>query len=293
MLGPLLMGSAAGAFDLEATRTEGETARAQWFEQHGAALLAPLLTPGTNPCAQAMHCVGVAGTGPPAHAALLRQTAAQWPAVLAPARLAGAEQLAQGQREDAPVLRAARQAQSERERRQRQREAEALRSPQDAQQVQQALQRRIAAPERAVAEQRSGLQAAASPQAGAPTGASARGAAGGGDHRESPQGVVICELGDAGRFACTTTLGTRITGAPSAPPGWRTPEEAARHVGGCRQARPLSWRAGYAVFGCGTGVTGASNDIDVAARLGVQIPGRQTFWCRPMESGCSRTQRPS
>lgn len=108
----------------------------------------------------------------------------------------------------------------------------------------------------------------------------------------SPEGVVICELGTGGRFTCHTTLGTLIDGGPNQPAGWRTPEEAAGYVGGCRSPRRITWRAGYEVFGCGTGITGMSNYIDVAAKLGVTVPGRNTYWCKPLEIGCNRTSRP-
>lgn len=108
----------------------------------------------------------------------------------------------------------------------------------------------------------------------------------------SPEGVVICELKSGGNFSCTTTLGSTIDGGPSAGAGWRTPAEATAYVGGCRTPRRIAWRSGYEVFGCGTGITGMSNYIDVAAMLGVTVPGRNTYWCKPLEIACARTSRP-
>lgn len=108
----------------------------------------------------------------------------------------------------------------------------------------------------------------------------------------SPEGVVICELKGGGNFSCTTTLGSTINGGPGAGEGWRTPAEATAYVGGCRTPRRITWRSGYEVFGCGTGVTGMSNYIDVAAMLGVTVPGRNTYWCKPLEIACARTTRP-
>lgn len=108
----------------------------------------------------------------------------------------------------------------------------------------------------------------------------------------SPEGVVICELKAGGNFSCTTTLGSTINGGPTAGEGWRTPAEATAYVGGCRTPRRITWRSGYEVFGCGTGVTGMSNYIDVAAKLGVTVPGRNTYWCKPLEIACTRTSRP-
>lgn len=112
------------------------------------------------------------------------------------------------------------------------------------------------------------------------------------EYRPSLEGVVICELGDAGTFRCTTTIPSTVGGGPNAGSGWRTPEEAASRHGGCREPRRIPWRPGYEVFGCGTGVTGASNYVDVADRLGVTVPGRRTFWCKPLEIGCNRTAKP-
>lgn len=112
------------------------------------------------------------------------------------------------------------------------------------------------------------------------------------DYVASPEGVVICELKTGGKFSCTSTLGTTIYGGPNETEGWRTPAEATAHVGGCRTPRRITWRSGYEVFGCGTGITGMSNYIDVAAKLGVTVPGRNTYWCKPLEIGCTRTTRP-
>lgn len=112
------------------------------------------------------------------------------------------------------------------------------------------------------------------------------------DYFESPEGVVICELHEGGRFSCTTTLGSTITGGPSQASGWRTPQEAVAYVGGCRIPRRITWKAGHEVFGCGSGITGMSNYIDVADRLGVTVPGRNTYWCKRLEINCTRTSRP-
>lgn len=112
------------------------------------------------------------------------------------------------------------------------------------------------------------------------------------DYVASPEGVVICELKSGGNFACNTTLGSVINGGPTAGEGWRTPAEATAYVGGCRTPRRITWRSGYEVFGCGTGVTGMSNYIDVAAKLGVTVPGRNTYWCKPLEIACARTSKP-
>lgn len=112
------------------------------------------------------------------------------------------------------------------------------------------------------------------------------------DYVASPEGVVICELKSGGNFACNTPLGSVINGGPTAGEGWRTPAEATAYVGGCRTPRRITWRSGYEVFGCGTGVTGMSNYIDVAAKLGVTVPGRNTYWCKPLEIACARTSKP-
>lgn len=108
----------------------------------------------------------------------------------------------------------------------------------------------------------------------------------------SPEGVVICELKTGGKFSCTSTLGSTFFGGPNEIEGWRTPAEATAHVGGCRNPRRITWRSGYEVFGCGTGVTGMPNYIDVAAKLGVTVPGRNTYWCKPLEIACARTSKP-
>lgn len=120
------------------------------------------------------------------------------------------------------------------------------------------------------------------------TATSARGV----EYIASPEGVVICELEAGGRFSCTTPIGTTISGGPNQVTGWRTPAEAVAYVGGCRTPRRISWRSGYEVFGCGTGITGSSNYQDVADMLGVTVPGRNTYWCKPLEVGCTRTSKP-
>lgn len=112
------------------------------------------------------------------------------------------------------------------------------------------------------------------------------------DYVASPEGVVICELKTGGKFSCTSTLGSTFFGGPNEIEGWRTPAEATAHVGGCRTPRRITWRSGYEVFGCGTGITGMSNYIDVAAKLGVTVPGRNTYWCKPLEIACARTSKP-
>lgn len=128
----------------------------------------------------------------------------------------------------------------------------------------------------------------AAPTAASPEGARSDSA----EYRPSPEGVVICELRDSGAFSCTSTLPSTVSGGPTSTSGWRTPEEAVSRYGGCREPRRIPWRPGYEVFGCGTGVPGASNYVDVAERMGVTVPGRRTFWCKPLEIGCNRTSKP-
>ena len=107
-----------------------------------------------------------------------------------------------------------------------------------------------------------------------------------------PEAVVVCTIpsGEQGRFVCENPV-NRIGGHKDINPReWRTPESmVASFDGACSNARPLRSTT-HRVWGCGFAATNKIVGYYDRAGPGVDVQGRQTFYCVEREQGCRRTQ---
>lgn len=101
-----------------------------------------------------------------------------------------------------------------------------------------------------------------------------------------PEAIIACTRPDAaGRFRCGTPVGV-ISGGPNST-DWSTPEHvAAWATASCPDARRLNSTT-HVVWGCGFGATNNSNSIDRSD--GVDVQGRNTYFCYPKQTSCRRT----
>jgi hypothetical protein len=105
----------------------------------------------------------------------------------------------------------------------------------------------------------------------------------------TPEAVVVCTKPDAdGRFECDTPVDVNRRGGPKNElEAWKTPESAIIAMNAsCPQPTRLASTTHF-VWGCGFGATGNSNSMDRSA--GVDVKGRQTFYCYRKEVGCRKT----
>lgn len=101
-----------------------------------------------------------------------------------------------------------------------------------------------------------------------------------------PETIIACTKPDtAGRFRCLTPVDV-VSGGPG-DKDWRTPEAlVAWASASCPGARRLA-SATHVVWGCGFGATNNANSLDRSA--GVDVQGRNTYYCAPKETSCRRT----
>jgi hypothetical protein len=106
----------------------------------------------------------------------------------------------------------------------------------------------------------------------------------------TPEAILVCTRPDhAGQFECDTPVDVNLRGGPNnSLAAWRTPQSfVAWAAASCPGARPLPSTT-HLVWGCGFGATGNSNSMDRSA--GVEVRGRNTYYCLEKETGCRNTQ---
>lgn len=99
------------------------------------------------------------------------------------------------------------------------------------------------------------------------------------------EAIIACSKPDfSGRFRCLTPVDI-VSGGPD-DKDWQTPEAfVAWASSSCPAARRLTSTT-HLVWGCGFGATGNANSMDRSA--GVNVGGRQVFFCFPKETSCRR-----
>jgi hypothetical protein len=103
----------------------------------------------------------------------------------------------------------------------------------------------------------------------------------------TPEAVVVCTHPDeSGRFRCASPTHSKFEGGPYSGALWKTPEEYVAQSGSCGSARKLQ-SATHLVWGCGYGATNGGNSMDRSA--GVDVKGRNTYYCVAAEWPCRRT----
>lgn len=106
----------------------------------------------------------------------------------------------------------------------------------------------------------------------------------------TPEALIVCTRPDAttGKFTCATPVTARVEGGPASDqPAYRTPELlAASRKEACPDQRSLPSTTHF-VWGCGFGATNNSAQMDRGA--GVEVRGRRTYYCYPLETSCRRT----
>ena len=107
---------------------------------------------------------------------------------------------------------------------------------------------------------------------------------------ETSEAIFVCSIPDsAGRFECDSPVTAGLDGGPKSLPQWRTPElMVGSMTAACPDARRLA-SSTHLVWGCGFGATNNSNSMDRSA--GVDVEGRQTFYCSERQTSCRRTSR--
>lgn len=104
----------------------------------------------------------------------------------------------------------------------------------------------------------------------------------------TPEAITVCTLpsGANGSFECRSPV-TVHRGNKNDISGHRTPDEMVMNLDGCPNPRRLA-SASHLVWGCGFGATNNSNSLDRSA--GVDVKGRNTYYCHPKEVSCRKTQ---
>jgi hypothetical protein len=103
---------------------------------------------------------------------------------------------------------------------------------------------------------------------------------------ETLEAIVVCTHPDEqGRFKCETPVDV-IRGGPTHGESWRTPEVVVSNQPSCVNARRLHSTT-HLVWGCGYGATNGNNTLDRSA--GVDVKGRNTYYCVAREWPCRRT----
>ncbi|ONG37034.1 hypothetical protein BKE30_15440 [Alkanindiges hydrocarboniclasticus] len=101
------------------------------------------------------------------------------------------------------------------------------------------------------------------------------------------EAILVCTKPDASRhFQCKTPVDV-ISGGP-ADKDWATPEALVNWASSsCPDARKLPSTT-HLVWGCGFAATNNSNSMDRSA--GVDVKGRNIYYCTPKETSCRRTE---
>lgn len=101
------------------------------------------------------------------------------------------------------------------------------------------------------------------------------------------EAITVCTKpsGANGSFECRSPV-TVHQGNKNDISGQRTPEEMAMNLDGCPSPRRLA-SSTHLVWGCGFGATNNSASIDRSA--GVDVKGRNTYYCSARETSCRRT----
>src|SRR5690606_37505876 len=106
----------------------------------------------------------------------------------------------------------------------------------------------------------------------------------------TPEAIIVCTIPSAtdGRFNCSTPITKNISGGPeNTLSQYRSPElMVASMSAACPGAAKLR-SSSHLVWGCGFGATNNSAQMDRSA--GVDVHGRETYYCYPKEVGCKRT----
>jgi hypothetical protein len=99
------------------------------------------------------------------------------------------------------------------------------------------------------------------------------------------EAIIVCTHPDEqGRFKCDTPVDVNVHGGPGHPR--RTPEEFVAVSAACGSVRRLQSTT-HLVWGCGYGATNGGNSMDRSA--GVDVKGRNTYYCIGKEWPCRRT----
>ncbi|GAB3550488.1 hypothetical protein GCM10027343_33560 [Noviherbaspirillum agri] len=105
--------------------------------------------------------------------------------------------------------------------------------------------------------------------------------------RATPEAITVCTNpgGANGSFECRSPV-TVKRGHKNDISGHRTPDEMVMNMDGCPSPRRLASTT-HLVWGCGFGATNNSNSMDRSA--GVDVKGRNTYYCHEKETSCRRT----
>lgn len=103
----------------------------------------------------------------------------------------------------------------------------------------------------------------------------------------TPEAIVVCTHPDSdGGFTCDSPVDVNLPGGPKQGATWSTPEKLVAGLDSCSRARRLH-SATHLVWGCGYGATNGKNTMDRSA--GVDVKGRNTYYCVAREWPCTRT----
>jgi hypothetical protein len=106
----------------------------------------------------------------------------------------------------------------------------------------------------------------------------------------TPEAIVVCTRPDAkGAFECDTPVDVNLRGGPNnGIATWRTPDTMITALSAsCPSARRLPSTT-HVVWGCGFGATNNSNSMDRSG--GVDVRGRETYYCTEKQTSCRSTQ---
>lgn len=143
--------------------------------------------------------------------------------------------------------------------------------------------RQFAAPTQAS----SNVSASNGVRAGNPPGAKASSSERGANLIATPEAIMVCSKpsGPNGSFECRSP--TDVTyGSQKDGKGYRTPEERVMSSDACTSPRRLVSTT-HLVWGCGFGATNNGNSLDRSA--GVNVKGRNTYYCHDKETSCRKT----
>lgn len=100
------------------------------------------------------------------------------------------------------------------------------------------------------------------------------------------EAILVCSKPNASKqFKCKTPVDI-ISGGPS-DKDWTTPEAVVNWASSsCPKPRKLSSTT-HLVWGCGFAATNNTNSMDRS--MGVEVKGRNTYYCTPKETSCRRT----
>lgn len=106
--------------------------------------------------------------------------------------------------------------------------------------------------------------------------------------RAYPEAIIACSKpsGSKASFECRTPV-TVLRGHSEDMAGHRTPEEMVAGADSCPDPRRLASTT-HLVWGCGIAATGNTNSVDRSA--GVDVKGRNTYYCSDKQTGCRRQE---